>query len=740
VEARVFLVQVVKGKQVKQTVGPMPEREAKAHAQRIADALGSKAQVFLLPVKANDGGGAHPSVSVSAHDANLDAARYPSIFNDTNDDGLPDIDDAFGPLSHEGPPIQTEETRLSAVFANVLKVREAYQQQVQTFLAELASEFPGRKVSGRAKTPYSLLQKLIRSYVLDPLDAKAEFKRAKHEGDALMLKDFAGTSIYARDKHDLDQIVAYIDAHYGGANQIEKEDKYADEDAAAPGDRKGYVAVHYVFLRNGVPVELQVKTERIAHLGDASHTPMKNKTLNIPAYLGWIDLVRRADLGDAAAAAQVDPILTSQEGIQRIADEITLRRNPSSRYRWSDNDYADLADYTENPHRGHVEAEWRHNPAAAMMAAGRAALPVLRRLASSPTAQHLASQAAYGALARMAGRNIGGTGGLGQGGFMGSDTVAALRGGLASGTLGSSGYRVGGSASEENYFARQDELALKKLREKHAMKMNGRGTTMRDLNLADYIPWKFQGRVFSTPSYIQSENLESWEIEEIKQQLEAKGFMVTVTPVDKRGRIKIHGEKLRENRAVATDDGEVDADPLPFAPDRYFIGGVDVPLALIKPIRARRKGIVNANTFMRQAYEGQAERRGPVTLAEVGDPHDIRNRYVLLDGNSTYANAAMSGWPTIRATVVDTPAGMLPNPAKGKWVAGTHDPDLHHGGLPKADYIVDGQVRAQVIKMEYGPNYTWEADRRFTFGGTAGVEGTVTAAKRAAIASLSPFK
>ena len=661
-----FLVQVVKGKQVKQTVGPMPEREAKAHAQRIADALGSKAQVFLLPVKANDGGGAHPSVSVSAHDANLDAARYPSIFNDTNDDGLPDIDDAFGPLSHEGPPIQTEETRLSAVFANVLKVREAYQQQVETFLAELASEFPGRKVSGRAKTPYSLLQKLIRSYVLDPLDAKAEFKRAKHEGDALMLKDFAGTSIYARDKHDLDQIVAYIDAHYGGANQIEKEDKYADEDAAAPGDRKGYVAVHYVFLRNGVPVELQVKTERIAHLGDASHTPMKNKTLNIPAYLGWIDLVRRADLGDHAAAAQVDPILTSQEGIQRIADEITLRRNPAGRSRWSDNDYADLADYTENPHRGHVEAEWRHNPAAAMMAAGRAALPVLRRLAASPTAQHLAAQAASGALAAAARRtngrkkvpmrpladyipwkyrgrvigdasyvesynldrreieeiklyletngftvsvetsdaddtygdrtviraipvrpNIGGTGGLGQGGFMGSDTVAALRGGFASGTLGSSGYRVGGSAAEEDYFARQDELALKKLREKHGM---------------------------------------------------------------------------RTNRAVATDDGEVDVDPLPFAPERYFIGGVDVPLALIKPIRARRKGIQNANTFMRQAYEGQAERRGPVTLAEVGDPHDRRNRYVLLDGNSTYANAAMSGWPTIRAMVVDTPAGMLPNP------------------------------------------------------------------------------
>jgi hypothetical protein len=658
----VFLVQVVKGKVVKQTVGPMPEHEAKAHAQRIADALGSKAQVFLLPVKANEGG-SHPAVSVSAHDANLDAARYPAIFNDVNDDGLPDIDDAFGPLSHEGPPIQTEETRLSAVFANILKVREAYQQQVDQFLAELASEFPGRQISGRAKTPYSLVQKLVRSYVLDPNDPKAVFKRAKKAGDALMLKDFAGTSIYAKDKHDLDQIVAYIDAHHGGENLIEKEDKYADEDAAAPSNRKGYVAVHYIFLRHGIPVELMVKTERIVKLGQASHTPMKNKTLDIPAYLRWTDLVRRADLGDAEAAATVDPMLNSVEGIEEIANQITLRRNPSSRSRWSDNDYADLADFTENPHHGHVEAEWRHNPAAAMMAAGQAALPVLRRLASSPTAQHLAAQAASGALAAAARRNIGGTGGLGQGGFMGSDTVAALRGGFASGTLGSSGYRVGGSAAEEDYFARQDQLALKKLREKQAMKMNGRGTTMRDLNLAEFIPRKFYGRVFSTPSSITSENLESWEIEDITRALETQGFMVTVMPPSKkRGSITINAEKPRQNRAVATDDGEVDVDPLPFAPDRYFVGGVDVPLALIKPIRARRKGIVNANTFMRQAYEGQAERRGPVTLAEVGDPHDRRNRYVLLDGNSTYANAAMSGWPTIRATVVDTPAGMMPNP------------------------------------------------------------------------------
>lgn len=87
---------------------------------------------------------------------------------------------------------------------------------------------------------------------------------------------------------------------------------------------------------------------------------------------------------------------------------------------------------------------------------------------------------------------------------------------------------------------------------------------------------------------------------------------------------------------------------LPFAPDRYFVGGKNVPLRLLDATRAREKGIHNARVFMWKAYVGEAERRKPISIRPTGD-----GRFEVLDGNSTYANAVASRWPSIRAEVVD---------------------------------------------------------------------------------------
>lgn len=62
--------------------------------------------------------------------------------------------------------------------------------------------------------------------------------------------------------------------------------------------------------------------------------------------------------------------------------------------------------------------------------------------------------------------NMGGTGGLGQGGFMDSDTRMALAGSMRGATLGASGYRVGGLGSEDAYFAEVERKAIEALREK----------------------------------------------------------------------------------------------------------------------------------------------------------------------------------------------------------------------------------------------------------------------------------
>jgi|APSaa5957512535_1039671.scaffolds.fasta_scaffold05830_9 hypothetical protein len=89
--------------------------------------------------------------------------------------------------------------------------------------------------------------------------------------------------------------------------------------------------------------------------------------------------------------------------------------------------------------------------------------------------------------------------------------------------------------------------------------------------------------------------------------------------------------------------------PLPDDLDRFFKrepGAIVVSLSSLTPIRAREKGIANANRFMWLAYWGVKDRRKPVSLQNNGD-----GTYTVLDGNSTFANAQMSGWKGILGKV-----------------------------------------------------------------------------------------
>ena len=84
------------------------------------------------------------------------------------------------------------------------------------------------------------------------------------------------------------------------------------------------------------------------------------------------------------------------------------------------------------------------------------------------------------------------------------------------------------------------------------------------------------------------------------------------------------------------------AKPLPEDLYRYFMrtpGSIVVPLSSLTPIRAREKGLANANRYMWLSYWGEMARREPLSLKDNGD-----GSYTVLDGNSTYANANMSGW------------------------------------------------------------------------------------------------
>mgnify|MGYP001583711040 CR=1 FL=1 len=292
---------------------------------------------------------AHPNPhnpAVSSH-SDITERNYPAIFG-ASPRGIPEVDDPFGHHECEGEECgdQIEETRLSDQFRTILHTRDAYLPRMKHVMELLRDLAPSAKVLGRVKTPYSLIQKLVRSFVAQPgPDGVGKFKTARGTESAemplgvpLQLKDMAGTKIVAKDRAELDAVRDAMLAAFRG-HILEYEDKYAEEErnAAAGRPRLGYNAYHMVVLDKGLPVEIIMQTERIEKLGHASHGPYKNKRLNFPAYIALVDLVNRADLGDRAAARQIDPRLATEAGLHDLEREITsahvnpgqLRANPT---------------------------------------------------------------------------------------------------------------------------------------------------------------------------------------------------------------------------------------------------------------------------------------------------------------------------------------------------------------------------------------------------------------------------
>jgi len=113
------------------------------------------------------------------------------------------------------------------------------------------------------------------------------------------------------------------------------------------------------------------------------------------------------------------------------------------------------------------------------------------------------------------------------------------------------------------------------------------------------------------------------------------------------GRGKPSREELKEIEGMQWQDWTTH--PLPEGLSHYFKtvpGAVTVPLGQLTPIRAREKGVANANRFMWLAYWGAKDRRKPISLRQNRD-----GTYTVLDGNSTFANAKMSGWKHLLGVV-----------------------------------------------------------------------------------------
>jgi ppGpp synthetase/RelA/SpoT-type nucleotidyltranferase len=152
------------------------------------------------------------------------------------------------------------------------------------------------------------------------------------------------------------------------------------------------------------------------------------------------------------------------------------------------------------------------------------------------------------------------------------------------------------------------------------------------------------------------------------------------------------------------------ADKLPDDPFKYFKKTPDaklIPVSALATIRARPEGIANAAKHMANAFNGDGEKRKPISLKDNGD-----GTYTVMDGNSTTAMARQHKWKNIVATV---------EPADSKAAAPAHGPkgaktDDEYGALsaegkdPKtgekrtvtfADAVKDGWLASGMTVAEH---------------------------------------
>lgn len=232
------------------------------------------------------------------------AEFYPAIFGDFDNDGILDVDDP-DPYNLEQPSRFTiEEVKLSDEFRELIEIRKEMEEAKERMIDDLIT-LGGRKAYGRTKTPISTINKLRR-------------KRLFGEKG---LTDMIGTTVIADNYKDLMRIVGSIEDGELGTI-IEHEDYYSQP-------KNGYRAHHYILERDGFPIEVQVKTARMAEIGMLSHQPYKEGTINIEYQDFITDLANKADKGDHEAIRDFDQIISKP---QRVISSLTMsrRKNPRS--------------------------------------------------------------------------------------------------------------------------------------------------------------------------------------------------------------------------------------------------------------------------------------------------------------------------------------------------------------------------------------------------------------------------
>jgi len=233
--------------------------------------------------------GGQIEVKVVNSDKEYSEKEYDWILGDKDNDGVANADD-IKPLDKNRKE-RIDEPTITTGIKNLISLKKSLDSTMYSFIDELKDIAPNKsKIYARTKTPYSVLDKLIK-------------KRLS------TITDLIGTTIVTNDKKELDKVKRYVESGKMG-KVIELEDMYEKP-------KGGYRAYHFLIERNGMSVELQLKTKRQKAINELSHEPYKLGKINSQLLLKITEIGNRADEGDKDAIKEYNEFI-SQPNIEKV--------------------------------------------------------------------------------------------------------------------------------------------------------------------------------------------------------------------------------------------------------------------------------------------------------------------------------------------------------------------------------------------------------------------------------------
>lgn len=233
--------------------------------------------------------GGRVEVKILNRDEAFTRGKYNWLLGDFDNDGLANVDDKK-PLD-DTITDRIDSPSISKSINTILDLKNTMDDNMYSFVDELKGVSPnGSKIYARTKTPYSIIDKLIKKRLLNPKTG---------------LTDLIGTTIVTNDKRELDEVKNVVASGKLG-RVIELEDMYENP-------KQGYRAYHFLIEKNGMPIELQLKTKRQKALNELSHEPYKLGKLDAAKLIHMTEVANEADNGNAAAVKEYDKFMRQED-------------------------------------------------------------------------------------------------------------------------------------------------------------------------------------------------------------------------------------------------------------------------------------------------------------------------------------------------------------------------------------------------------------------------------------------